>query len=237
MTSLRWLRVLGRSRSVLVALTAGAEAGMHGVYATKDRRRRPLARVTRSQVEAAMQAGWIEHVGGVYRITQAGRQIAGRGAAGTDAGQGERRTGTVWDEALTPRAVTINPEEGAVAKWRGVLSETACAAAEQFLCDYVRSTLHQSVTRNWSPTAPRRGEVRVSGPDDAAVSALAAKDRIFTVLDALGPQFARIIEAALIREESLAAMERRFGWAQRSGRTAIELAFARLAQVYGYTNG
>jgi hypothetical protein len=30
-------------------------------------------------------------------------------------------------------------------------------------------------------------------------------------------------------------MERRFGWAQRSGRTAVKLALGRLAEIYGLT--
>ena len=42
-----------------------------------------------------------------------------------------------------------------------------------------------------------------------------------------------VTEAALIREESLAAMERRFGWGQRSGGTAVKLALGRLAEIYG----
>ena len=228
MTPSRWLKLLARPGCVLAPIASASVPGEMGVYAKGDRRRRPLARVTARQCEAAVQAGWVEQVGETLRITEAGAGTAGERAAQT------RQDGVVLDADGGLRPVIFNPDEGAVAKWRGIVSAQACAAAEQFLADYVRSTLHQPVTRNWSPTAPRRGEARMRGPDEAAVSALAAKDRVFRTLDALGPQFARIIEAALIREESLAAMERRFGWAQRSGRTGIELAFGRLAQIYGY---
>lgn len=230
MSAPRWVRALARPGRVLRSLQGG---GL-GVFPGADRRRRPLVRVTARQVEAALQAGWVETAEGQYRLSASGHEVVGAGATHEAAGRGALRQGFVMDQDGRERRVTINPDEGAIAKWRAVLSPSACAAAEQFLSDYTRSSLHQSVTRNWSPTAPRRGEAAFRGPDGAAVSALAAKDRVFNALDALGPQFARIIEAALIREESLAAMERRFGWARRSGRTGVELAFARLAQIYGY---
>ncbi len=234
MTQARWLRLLARPGSVLLPMPQAKETGLHGVFAGRDRRRRPLVRVAERQVEAARASGWIVVVDGEYRITPAGRQAGGSGTTQLSSPDLRRVDSLALDADGALMRVSVNPDEGAVAKWRGVLPAAACAAAEQFVADYLRSTLHQSVTRNWSPTAPRRGETQVRGPEDAAIAALAAKDRVFAALDALGPQFARIIEAALIREESLAAMERRFGWPRRSGRTGVELAFARLAQIYGY---
>ncbi|WP_238934764.1 DUF6456 domain-containing protein [Maricaulis parjimensis] len=182
------------------------------------------------QVEAALKAGWLEMIGPDYRLTSAGQDSVRQDT--TPPGQ-ERVERLIADGAGGLRRVSVNPDEGPLAKWRGFLSVEAQTAAERFLSDYVRSTLRQSVTRNWSPTAPRRGETPVRGPEDAALTALAAKDRVMNALDELGPEFARIVEAVLIREESLAAIERRFGWARRSGRTGVVLALNRLAQVYG----
>ena len=88
------------------------------------------------------------------------------------------------------------------------------------------------MTRNWSPTAPRRGEGRPRGREDAAVSAIAAKDRVMGVLERIGAHQARVVEAALIREESLAAMDRRFGRGRGGGKAAVTAALTALDAAY-----
>lgn len=232
MTPPRWIRMLARPQSRLFELDGQCGAA---VYPRGDRRRRPLARLSRQQFMTARDdalliqgdAGWI--------LSGKGRECLGEGGNADDwPGRHrdmESRTVIAADGSLFE--AQANRREGALGRWVAEISASERMAGERFLADYHRSTLTRPVTRNWSPTAPRRGEGMMSGPENAAVSALAAKDRVLDVLERLGPGMARIVEAVLVREESLAGMERRFGWAQRSGRTAVRLALARLAEIYG----
>ena len=64
------------------------------------------------------------------------------------------------------------------------------------------------------------------------MAAIAAKDRVMDALDAVGSGMDQLVVAVCIREESLAAVERRFGWAQRSGKTVLKLALQQLARHY-----
>lgn len=232
MNAPRWMRALARDGNVLLPI-AGRSKG-RGVFPGADRRRRPVARISANQAERAEAQGWLTRRGAGHVLSAAGLAVLRQDMDVADQHRDwvDRpvmlETGTI----VTARA---NAREGALGPWAADLAPAERNAAERFLADYHRSTLTRSVTRNWSPTAPRRGEGPCRGPEDAALGAIAAKDRVMDALDRLGPGMARIVEAVLIREESLAAMERRFGWAQRSGRTAVKLALGRLAEIYGLT--
>jgi len=228
MSAPAWLRKLARDGAVLMP-----HGEAHAVFASPDRRRRPLARVSAAQLARAEREGWLARRGAGH-VLSANGHVAVRDTGDTPTSRHrvlEERN--VIHEDGRIGTVRANANEGPLGKWAGLLGPAERNAAERFLADYHRSSLVQNVTRNWSPTAPRRGEGRRRGPEDAALGAIAAKDRVMDVLDTLGPTFARIVEAMLVREESLAAMERRFGWGRRSGGTAVKLALARLAEIYG----
>ena len=228
MSAPRWMRALSRRGAILLS-----HAGSHAVFAGPDRRRRPLARLTPAQMREAETKGWLARSGDGYTLSAAGHVARCHTNRSPMVQQCRLVERPVMRECGRIETVTANALEGPLGKWSGLLGPAECNAAERFLADYHRSSLTQRTTRNWSPTAPRRGEGPRRGPDDATLGAIAAKDRVFKVLDALGPQLAKIVEAVLIREESLAAMERRFGWGQRSGGTAVKLALGRLAEIYG----
>lgn len=228
MSAPAWLRKLARDGAVLMPHGDG-----HAVFASADRRRRPLARVSTAQLARAEAGGWLARRGAGHVLSATG-YVTLRDMDDTPAsGRRTLEDRPVIREDGRIETVTANAREGALGKWADALAAAERNAAERFLADYHRSSLAQSVTRNWSPTAPRRGEGARRGPEDAALGAIAAKDRVMDTLDALGPTFARIVEAMLIREESLAAMERRFGWGRRTGGTVVRLALARLAEIYG----
>ena len=228
MSAPAWLRKLARDGAVLMP-----HGEAHAVFASPDRRRRPLARVLAAQLARAEREGWLARRGPGHVLSAKGH------ATLRDMDETPRSRHRVLEDRNVIRedgriaTVSANANEGALGKWAGLLGPAERNAADRFLADYHRSSLAQNVTRNWSPTAPRRGEGQRRGPEDAALGAIAAKDRVMDTLDALGPTFARIVEAMLVREESLAAMERRFGWGRRSGGTVVKLALARLAEIYG----
>ena len=230
MTPPRWIRMLARPQSRLFELEGERGAA---VYPRGDRRRRPLARLGAQQFEAARREGLLVAGDAGWILSSKARDILSDGGDRWQAQHREMESRTVIEADGAFFQAKANRREGPLGRWVGEISASERMAGERFLADYHRSTLTRPVTRNWSPSAPRRGEGRMSGPEEATVAALAAKDRVLDAFDRLGPGMARIVEAVLVREESLAGMERRFGWAQRSGRTAVRLALARLAEIYG----
>lgn len=233
MTAPRWLRALARAGAVLLPQTDPPTG--YAVFARGDRRRRPLARVSPAQVDNADKKGWLNWRGEGCVVSDSGRQVAVRGEDGPPPGAAQHRR-MIERLVMQPDGKIVvaqaNALEGPIGKWARDLAPKEIEAAERFVRDYVRSTLSQPVTRNWSPVSPRRGETRRHSREDAALGAIAAKNRVMNALAALEPVEARVIEAALIREESLAAMERRFGWRRRSAKQVVKAALARLAEIY-----
>ena len=227
----RWMRMLSRPGTLLLPVGDGRGSGA-AVFPGGDRRRRPLARISPAALTEAEAQGWLRRKGeGHVLSTRA--SVTLRSPNDTPAlHQRDLVERPVIRKSGRIETVTANAMEGALGKWSDCLAPAERTAAERFLADYHRSSLMPSVTSSWSPVRRRRGEGRTPGPDDVSVSAIAAKDRVMNALDALGPAQAQIVDAVLIREESLAAVERRFGWARRTGTGAVKMALARLAEIY-----
>ena len=234
MSAPRWMRALARPQARLVP--PGEIEARAVVLPQGDRRRRPTARISPARFAEAMACGWLAKREDGLILSADGQAALRAGTRGEDpdpaALHREMEDRAVIDRDGRLGTARANRREGPLGPWLDGLEPQQRQAGERFITDYHSSTLMSPVTRNWSPTAQRRAEGERKGPEDAAVSALAAKDRVMETLDGLGPTFARVIEAALVHEDSAAALERRFGWAARSGRTVLGLALTRLAEVY-----
>jgi len=234
MSAPRWMRALARPGARLAA--PGEVEARAVVVPAGDHRRRPTARISSARFEEALACGWLAKRENGLILSADGQAALKAGTRGEDPDPASRHREMVDRPVMAPdgslKRARANRREGPLGPWLDGLEPPQRQAGERFIADYHQSTLTSPVTRNWSPTAQRRAEGRRRGPEDAALSALAAKDRVMNALDALGPAFARVIEAALVQEDSAAALERRFGWAARSGRTVLGLALTRLAEIY-----
>lgn len=232
MSAPRWMRALARPGARLVA--PGEVEARAVVLPQGDRRRRPTCRLSAARFDEAMRCGWLARREDGLILSADGQAVLRAGTRGEDpvTRHREMEDRPVMTPDGSTRAARANRREGPLGPWLDGLEPHQRQAGERFIGDYHQSTLMSPVTRNWSPTAQRRSEGRRRGPEDAALGALAAKDRVMNTLDALGPSFARVIEAALVNEDTAAALERRFGWAARSGRTVLGLALTRLAEIY-----
>jgi len=234
MSAPRWMRALARPGARMVP--PGEIEARAVVLPQGDRRRRPTSRLSPGRFDEAMRCGWLARRDNGLTLSADGQAALKAGTRGEDPDPASRHRDMaerpVIDRQGQVGTARANRREGPLGPWLDGLEPHQRQAGERFIADYHQSTLMSPVTRNWSPTAQRRSEGRRRGPEDAALGALAAKDRVMDALDALGPAFARVIEAALVHEDSAAALERRFGWAARSGRTVLGLALTRLAEVY-----
>ena len=228
----RWLRCLAREGAALKPC-GGASDGF-GIYPGGDRRRRPLARLDAAQLRAALARGLLSQEDERIELCAEGRAALQREAGGDHAAPHRDMVDShILAGAGQLQRVRTNRREGALGPWAAWLDPVERAAGERFCADHARSTLHQHTTRNWSLTASARAQGWRGGPEEASLAAIAAKDRVLDALAAVGSGMDQLLVAVCIREEAMAAIERRFGWAQRSGKTVLKLALQQLARHYG----
>lgn len=226
----RWEKCLARPGARLYPLAG--QAGRFAVYPRGDRRKRPLARLNEDELRQAVAAGRVETGEAGYQLSAAGHAAIRRAETGDTAAQHrlmvsrpdidkEGRLSMLLSNALASPLGRFS--------WLGAGER---AAGERFLRDYECSTLQQAVTRNWSIDAMPGRRTAPQSPDEAALSRLAAKDRVLAALEAIGKRDAAIVWAVLVQEDSLAALERRFGLKARCGKAVVIRALAGLAAFY-----
>ncbi|WP_339748463.1 DUF6456 domain-containing protein [uncultured Maricaulis sp.] len=234
----RWLRHLSRAGAVLKPCSDGS--GRFAVYPAGDRRRRPLARLDTAQLREALARGLLSETDDGIELGADGqaalqREAGGQSGEGADfAAQHREMVDTqILSRGGQMHRVKTNRREGTLGPWAAQLDPLERAAGERFCVDHAQSSLHQHTTRNWSLTASGRAQGWRGGPEAATLAAIAAKDRVMNALAAVGAGMDQLLMAVCIRGEGIGAVERRFGWAQRSGKTVLKLALQQLARHYG----
>ncbi|MEC9250010.1 MAG: DUF6456 domain-containing protein [Pseudomonadota bacterium] len=225
----RWERCLARPGARLLAVTG--QVGRWAVYPQGDRRRRPLVRLCAEELRPALSDGRLQCVGESYIQTEAGRMAVKRVSGGYRAQHQSLQLCNVIERNGAFRGVQHNGRESPVGRWSHFLGVEQINAAEQFIADYHRSTLMPSVTRNWNLDAQIRVPGRGGGAEGGALGRMEATQRIMRVFDRLGRRDGEIVTAALIREESLAALGRRYARNPRDGRRVVTGALDRLVAV------
>lgn len=139
---------------------------------------------------------------------------------------------------------SLNPAESPLAWLRSrkgrtgtEFSEEEFDAGERLRRDFTVSRLESRLTASWDAAVnPSHG--RMAPPPESSLlseRALAAKQRYFRALDAVGPELASVLIEVCCLASGLEAAERRLGWPQRTGKVVLKLALAALARHYGLT--
>jgi hypothetical protein len=231
----RWMRCLEQVNARIYP--CAGRAGGFGVFAHNDRRRRPLARLTRDALKQALADGSVEAGDQGVVLSEAGRQALLRHRSQGDGF--DRQHQTLVDRPITLPSGQVemaraNLLESPLSRWARFLEPVEMEAGERLRSDFAISTLHQQTTFNWaSASIPSARGKSGRAPEHASLSAIAAKDRVMNALQAAGTGLDNVLTSVCVREESMAAIERRYGWAQRSGKTILKLALRRLAEHYG----
>lgn len=214
----------------------------YGVFPKGDLRRRPLAKVTSASLIQARAEGFLNEVSpGCYQLAQHVEAIHHRREGDYRLPQQENwdRTFVAADGRTQTRCVNL--ADSPLSRWfkpdpktgQSWLSDTEFEAGERLRADYHRSVLSDRVTPNWegylAPVSRRSG----GGSDDAPVSAMAARDRVYQALDFVGPGLDRILSAVCLNENGLEAVEQAESWPRRSGKAILKVGLQRLAVHYG----
>lgn len=240
-----WIARLAKPGRVLAPLP-GTRTG-YGVYAGRDRRRRPFGVATARQAAAALSDGVIAPGGAdSFVLTEAGRARLRReeapGSPEDRFANQHRELGprAVIDEAGRIATVLANLCESPLSRYAraeagrpALLGPDHLMAGERLRADYHRSAMGKPAMSDW--TRAPRGKAPSNGfdPDGAPAARIDAKRRVMDALTAAGPGFDRLLVAVCLRESAMSAAERDLGWPRRAGAPALKLALERLAIHYG----
>lgn len=106
-------------------------------------------------------------------------------------------------------------------------------AGERLRRDFTLANLQPSVTAMWGMpvnSASRGGGAGTGSLNDTMI---AAKDRVWRAVDAVGPDLGAILLQVCCHLNGLAETEPQLGWPARAGKVVLRIALDRLAAHYG----
>ncbi|MBI1385725.1 MAG: hypothetical protein GC150_12520 [Rhizobiales bacterium] len=201
--------------------------------------------IENSIVEAALSSGVLTRDGGRVRLSPAGLAWLKRRMCDGDGFTGQHRVEV--SRPVGPRQADVlveNLMESPLAWLRSrtgrdgkpFISDEAFAAGERLRRDYTFASMEPRVTMSWAPAggagrSGRRGPA--PNPGDLRDDVLAARERVYRALDAVGRDLALVLRLVCCEQTGIAEVERRMGWSPRSGKHILEIALQMLAVHYG----
>jgi len=118
-----------------------------------------------------------------------------------------------------------------------LISAAQFTAGERLRMDFERGRLSPRVTADWTQASSgrqRRGPG--GGAADLTDTAIAARQRVDRVLDALGPDLGALLLDICCYLTGIEDAERRRNWPRRSAKVVLAIALDRLAAHYGLSD-
>lgn len=112
------------------------------------------------------------------------------------------------------------------------LAEEALAAGDRFAADFERAGLQPRITASWEPRLASRLRGQPSAAGDLADSALGARDRLNTAIEAMGPELSGVVLDVCCFMKGLETVERERQWPARSAKLMLRTALMALARHY-----
>lgn len=195
------------------------------------------------------QKVWVAAVGktddasgvNLWQLTAKGRQEVRRQlSAGENAAPLKPARRTPAPPAPSARP-SINPNESPVA-WlarrrdkdgQPMITSEQLAAAERLRADFWFAGMSPRVTTNWQAASQGGPSGRNGAGADMSDNVMAAATRVRHAVAAVGPELGSILIDVCCHLNGLECVERKAGWAQRSGKVVLQIALTSLARHYG----
>jgi hypothetical protein len=192
------------------------------------------------QVSAALRAGWLAPVrtqAGVttLRLTGQGRKAAARAGRTLSHGKAVLETRLVGLLDGAPLYADVNVAESPLSWLRSraggeYLTAEEFDAGERLRADFTLAQLQPRMTVDWDRPFGSGGG---NGTEDAAASALAARERVARALASAGPGLSDVLISVCCFLQGLEDSEKRLQWPRRSAKLVLKFALQRLAAHYG----
>ncbi len=154
----------------------------------------------------------------------------------------------VWDESDTTQAIRpirYNVAESPLAmlaRRKGkdgnpFLESPLVQAGERFREDFELAQMGPKVAQNWERFMSTGDRSCFASEGEITSGSRAARDRILSALEDLGPGLGDIIMRCCCFLEGLETAEKRMGWSARSGKVVLRIALQRLRRHYTEIHG
>lgn len=149
-----------------------------------------------------------------------------------EVGKGPKKTRTRYNLSESPLQLLSRRKDRSGAPF---LAPELVAAGERLREDFELAQMGPRITQNWdrfltSGDKPASTGGTSTGPE-------AARERVQNALADLGPGLADVALRTCCFLEGMEAVERRMGWAARSGKIVLRIALQRLKRHYDETQG
>jgi hypothetical protein len=139
-----------------------------------------------------------------------------------------------------PLDVTIDESEsplGWLARRKGrdgkpLIEAMQFQAGERLRLDFTRANLTPNVTSSWDPSRAQ-GRQGQGGGGSFSDAVLVAREQVNLALEAVGPEFAGVLQDVCCFLKGLEEVERERRWPPRSAKIVLQLGLDRLARHYG----
>lgn len=241
-------RILPRLVSPGTHLVPVPQTNRYAIRSGRSRGGTPRTRVDARIVHAFERDGLIAATGDEFTLTNLGRARVSRDAATVDPFRAQHQLegtrmidgrGDGTRTALTPMRVNLAETPlGWLRRRKGsngkaLISQTQFEAGEKLRADFTSAQMTQRVTADWSVQLDGNRRNANEGLN-VSEKALAARQRFYKALDAVGPGLAEPLVDVCCYLSGLEDAERRMGWPQRSGKVVLAIALERLADYYGF---
>lgn len=210
-----------------------------------DGSQRVVCKADRADVERLVAHSWlVEHQSGGWMLAAVAREVVSCRGTGNESYRRQHQAIAkrhVRDPDGGMRTVEVDLAESPISWLRArrhrsgeaMISEEQFKAAERLHADFTRAQLAPRVTADWNKPCGT-GEQR---PPADALSAseqwLAAKQRFYKALAAVGPELAPILVEVCCFAQGIETAECKLNLPRRSGKVVLQLALTRLARAYG----
>jgi hypothetical protein len=144
-------------------------------------------------------------------------------------GQGERRETVAINATVTPLAALSRLKDRAGAAW---LSPDAVAAGERLARDFHYGALQPRITQSYELRVGERMRPGSGGAADLKDSTIAARRRVASAVDAMGPELSGVALDVCCFEKGLETVERERQWPPRSAKLMLKTALLQLDRHY-----
>ena len=175
----------------------------------------------------------------VLEITETGRAKLRRSAA-PEADKFQAQHREIDETVIEPHGAVKRNEAESPLAWlarrkdragRAMLDPASFAAGERFRHDFTLAGLQPRVTSDWSN--PVSGAALGDRGMHISDLMVAARQRLDTALEALGPELGSLVIDVCGFLKGLETVEAEHGWPARSAKVVLGIALARLAAHYG----
>lgn len=216
------------------------------IFVPRNRFKRPAMHLSAEQFRTMRSAEWlVPHPtkAGAYVLSPLGKARLSRCEKNDLAFQQqhqELRTVAHDGKEATGRTRRVNVSESPLSRLHSrkskngkpLISRDQFEAGEKLRRDFTFANMSPRVTGSWEePTGG--GRRRPMDPAEVSDNVIAAKQRFFHALDAVGPELSDILVDVCCHLHGVEQVERKAQWPARSGKVVLGIALNRLADHYG----